>query len=53
VALALFGGGFDDRPTSQLIALVTFGVALLLAIAGWNAHTLRRLQNEINAFDAS
>jgi hypothetical protein len=53
VALALFGGGFADRPTSQLIALVTFGVALFLGVAWWNAHTARRLQNEINDFDAS
>jgi hypothetical protein len=53
VALALFGGGFEDRPTSQLIALVAFGVALFLGIAWWNAHTARKLQNEIDAFDAS
>ena len=53
MALALFGGGFEDRSTSQLIALVAFGVALFLGIAWWNAHTARRLQNEIDALDAS
>ena len=53
VALALFGGGFEDRPTSQPIALVAFGVVLFLGIAWWNAHMARRLQNEIDALDAS
>jgi hypothetical protein len=36
-----------------MIALVVFGVALFLAVAWWNAHTARRLQNEIDALDAS
>ena len=53
VALALFGDGFENRPTSQLIAIVAFGVALFLGVAWWNAHTARRLQNEIDALDAS
>lgn len=53
VALALFGGGLEDRPTSHMIALVAFGVALFLGVAWWNAHTARKLQNEIDALDAS
>jgi hypothetical protein len=53
VALALFGGGLEDRPASQMIALVVFGVLLFLGAAWWNEHTARRLQNEINALDAS
>ena len=53
VALALFGGGLEDRPTSQNIALVAFGVALFLGVAWWNAHTARKFQNEIGALDAS
>jgi hypothetical protein len=53
VALALFGGGLEDRPTSHMIALVALGVGLFLGIAGWNAHTVRKLQHEIDARDAS
>jgi hypothetical protein len=53
VGLALFGGGFVDRPTSQLVAIAVFGVVLFLGIAWWNAHTARRLQNDIDALDAS
>ena len=53
VALALFGGGLEDRPTSHMIALVVFGVALFLGVAWWNAHTARKLQNEIDGIDAS
>ncbi len=53
VALALFGGGFEDRPRSQLVAIAMFGVVLFLGIAWWNAHTARRLQNDIDALDAS
>ena len=41
MALALFGGGFENRPTSQLIAIVVFGVALFLGSAWWNAYTAR------------
>jgi hypothetical protein len=53
VALALFGGGFADRPTSQLVAIALSGVALFLGTAWWNAHTARTLQNDIDALDAS
>ena len=51
VALALLGGGFENRPTSQRVALVAFGVALFLGTAWWNAHTARKLQHEIDALD--
>ena len=53
VALALFGGGFQDRPHSQLVAIAASGVVLFLGIAWWNAHTARRLENDIDALDAS
>ena len=53
VALALFGGGFRDRPIGQLIAIAVFGVALFAGVAWWNARTARGRQNEIDAFDAS
>ena len=51
VALSL--GLFEDRPTSQRIALVAAGVGLFLGVAWWNAHTVRKLQNEIDALDVS
>lgn len=53
VALALFGGGLGDRPTSHMIALVAFGVVLFLGVAWWNAHAARKLQHEIDAVDVS
>jgi hypothetical protein len=53
VALALVGGGFAERPIIQSVGLVALGVALFLAVAWWNSHTARRLQNEIDALDAS
>ena len=52
MALAVFGSGFERRPTSQLIAIIVLGVALFLGVAWWNAHTARKLQNEIDALDA-
>jgi hypothetical protein len=53
VALALFGGGLEDRPVGQLIALVAFGVALFVGVAWWNARSARKLQNEIDALEPS
>jgi hypothetical protein len=53
VFLALFGSGFEDRPTSHIIGIVAFGVALFLGVAWWNAYTARKLQNEIDGLDAS
>lgn len=53
VALALLGDGVENRPTSHIIALVAFGVALFLGVAWWNAHTVRQLQNAIDGLDAS
>jgi hypothetical protein len=53
VALALLGDWFENRPTSHIIAIVAFGVALFLGIAWWNAHTARTLQDEIDGLDAS
>lgn len=53
VALSLFGGGLEERPASHMIAIAAFGVALFLGIAWWNAYTARKLQNEIDALDAS
>ena len=47
VALALLGDGLEGRPTS-MIALVAFGVVLFTGVAWWNAHTARKLQNEID-----
>lgn len=49
VALALFGGGFSDRPLAQMIAIAAFGVALFVGVALWNAYTTRRLQAEIDS----
>jgi hypothetical protein len=49
----LFGVGLEDRPTSHIIALVAFSVALFLGVAWWNAHTARKLQNELDGLDAS
>jgi hypothetical protein len=53
VALALFGRGLGERSLSQSIAVISFGVALFLGAAWWNAHTARKLQDEIDALDAS
>ena len=53
VALALLGDGFETRPTSHIIAIVAFGIALFLGVAWWNAHTARKLQDEIDGLDAS
>jgi hypothetical protein len=53
MALALLDGVLEAHPTSQLIALVAGGVGLFLGIAWWNAHTARKLQNEIDGLDAS
>jgi hypothetical protein len=49
MTLAVFGSGFESRPTSQLIAIIVLGVALFFGVAWWNAHTARKLQNEIDA----
>jgi hypothetical protein len=51
--VALSSGLFEDRPTSHRIALVASGVGLFLGVAWWNAHTARKLQNEMDALDAS
>ncbi len=53
MALAVFGSAFESRPTSQLIAIIVLGVALFLGVAWWNAHTARKLQNEIDTLDVS
>ena len=53
IALALLDGGLEARSTSQLIALVASGVGLFLGIAWWNAHTARRLQDQIDGLDPS
>lgn len=53
VTLALFGGGLADRPASQNIALVIFGVALFLGVAWWNARAVRKHQREIDTLNAS
>jgi hypothetical protein len=53
MALAVLGSAFESRPTSQLIAIIVLGVALFLGVAWWNAHTARKLQNEIDALDVS
>jgi uncharacterized membrane protein YfcA len=52
MALALLDGRLEARSTSQLIAAVASGVGLFLGIAWWNAHTARRLHNDIDALDA-
>ena len=51
--LALLGRGLEDRPTSHMITLVASGVVLFVGVAWWNAHTARKLQNDIDALDAS
>jgi hypothetical protein len=53
VALSLVGSRFVDRPLAQVIGFAAFGVALFLGIAWWNTRTARRLQNDIDALDAS
>ena len=53
MALTLLDSGLAARSSSQLIALVASGVGLFLGIAWWNAHTARRLQNDLDALDAS
>jgi hypothetical protein len=53
MALVLLDARLETRSTSQLIALVASGVGLFLGISWWNAHTARRLQNDIDALDAS
>jgi hypothetical protein len=50
--LAVFGGGFEHRPTSQIIAIIVFGVALFLGVHWWNVYTARTFQREIDALDA-
>jgi hypothetical protein len=52
VTLSLFGGGFENRPVGHVIALIVFGVALFVGVAGWNTYTLRKLQREIDGLDA-
>jgi|SRR5688572_839777 hypothetical protein len=53
MALVLLDGGLGARSTGQLIALVAGAVGLFLAIAWWNAHTARTLQDDVDALDAS
>ena len=53
VALALFGRGLGARSLSQTIAIIIVGVALFLGAAWWNSYTSRKLQNEVDALDAS
>ena len=53
VALALFGRGLGERPTSQNSRASSSSVSRCsLAVAWWIAHTARKLQNEIDALDA-
>jgi hypothetical protein len=47
--LAALGGGFENRPASQIIALIVGGVALFLGVHGWNMYTARKLQKDIDA----
>ena len=51
--LAVFGRGFENRPPGQIIAIVVLGVAVFLGVHGWNVHTARRFQREIDALDAA
>jgi hypothetical protein len=53
VTLALFGRGLGERSLGQTIAVIISGVALFLGVAWWNEYTARKLQKEIDAFDAS
>jgi hypothetical protein len=52
IALAMLDGILEARPTSHKIVLVLLGVALFIGIAWWNAHTARKLQNDVDALDA-
>ena len=52
VTLALFGRGLGARSVGQNLSVVVVAVGLFLGIAWWNAHTARKLQNEIDALDA-
>jgi hypothetical protein len=53
ISLAILDGMLEDRPAGHRIVLVLLGVTLFLGIAGWNAHTARKLENEIRALDLS
>jgi hypothetical protein len=53
VTLALFGRGLEDRSWGQTLAIMIVAVALFLGVAFWNAYTARKLQNEIDALDAT
>lgn len=47
VALSLLGGVLDGSP-AQAAAVVTFGVALFVAMAWWEKRRARRIQDEID-----
>jgi hypothetical protein len=45
--------GLGERSLSQTVAVISFGVALFLGVAWWNAYSARKLQKQIDALDAS
>ena len=53
LTLGAFGGGFENRPASEIIAIIVLGVALFLGVHWWNMYTARKFQREIDALDAS
>jgi hypothetical protein len=53
LTLAMLDGLLEARAAGHEIVLVLLGVVLFLGIAWWNAHTARKLQNEIDALDVS
>jgi hypothetical protein len=53
MTLAILDGVLEARRATDRIVLVLLGVALFLGLAWWNAHAAHRLQNEIDALDAS
>jgi hypothetical protein len=53
MTLAILDGVLEARRATDRIVLVLLGVALFLGLAWWNAHAAHKLQNEIDALDAS
>ena len=49
VGLSVLSGLLDEAvPASRLILFAALGVVLFLGVAWWNAHTARKLQEEID-----
>ena len=50
IGLSVLSGVLDEAvPASRLIVFAALGASLFLGIAWWNAHTARKLQEEMDA----